>query len=218
VSIKLSKTEIEVGKLYFEQGKKPKEIAEILGLSINTVYKAISKYRSAFLKDQNSRNNNNNREGNRDDREYVQERTRESTSRVDVKNMTYSKVLSFKISLSINLPYTIPQYIKNSNEFESKDRVLNDDIMKTTTQILELILNKIEEKMNMLINVLESINSTLLKVVDSIGSRLTINEISNNYRHDVSSEVGNVKECDIPSFIKDNVWVDIIRSKFSSSI
>ncbi len=36
-------------KLYFNEGLKPKEIAQKLGISVNTVYKAISKYR-AFAK------------------------------------------------------------------------------------------------------------------------------------------------------------------------
>ncbi len=35
--------------MYFNEGLKPKEIAQKLGISVNTVYKAISKYR-AFVK------------------------------------------------------------------------------------------------------------------------------------------------------------------------
>ncbi|WP_054849775.1 sigma factor-like helix-turn-helix DNA-binding protein [Vulcanisaeta sp. JCM 14467] len=49
MSSKLTKTEELAAKLYFNEGLKPKEIAQKLGISVNTVYKAISKYR-AFTK------------------------------------------------------------------------------------------------------------------------------------------------------------------------
>lgn len=45
MSSKLTKTEELAAKLYFNEGLKPKEIAQKLGISVNTVYKAISKYR-----------------------------------------------------------------------------------------------------------------------------------------------------------------------------
>ncbi len=41
---RLTRTELAVGELYM-RGMKPREIAQRLGISINTVYKAISKYR-----------------------------------------------------------------------------------------------------------------------------------------------------------------------------
>ncbi len=41
---RLTRTELAVGELY-SRGMKPREIARALGISINTVYKAISKYR-----------------------------------------------------------------------------------------------------------------------------------------------------------------------------
>ncbi len=43
---RLSRTEELAARLYFEEGLKPKEIAQRLGISVNTVYKAISKYRA----------------------------------------------------------------------------------------------------------------------------------------------------------------------------
>ena len=49
MSSKLTRTEELAAKLYFNEGLKPKEIAQKLGISVNTVYKAISKYR-AFTK------------------------------------------------------------------------------------------------------------------------------------------------------------------------
>lgn len=49
MSSKLTKTEELAARLYFNDKLKPKEIAQKLGISVNTVYKAISKYR-ALLK------------------------------------------------------------------------------------------------------------------------------------------------------------------------
>jgi len=63
---KLTRTEEMAAELYFEQGLKPKEIASKLGISVNTVYKAISKYR-------NHRRNNVDHEDNstNDQQTYV---------------------------------------------------------------------------------------------------------------------------------------------------
>ncbi|MFN7106018.1 MAG: helix-turn-helix transcriptional regulator, partial [Pyrobaculum sp.] len=46
MSVRLTKTEKKIAELY-ATGMRPREIAEHLGLSINTVYKALSKARRA---------------------------------------------------------------------------------------------------------------------------------------------------------------------------
>jgi hypothetical protein len=47
MSVKLTETERRVAELY-SRGMRPREIAESLGISINTVYKALSKARKAM--------------------------------------------------------------------------------------------------------------------------------------------------------------------------
>ncbi len=54
--MKLTKTEREVAQLY-QGGMKPREIAQKLGISINTVYKALSKARRAMEETQSTTGN-----------------------------------------------------------------------------------------------------------------------------------------------------------------
>ncbi|WP_069808018.1 helix-turn-helix domain-containing protein [Vulcanisaeta thermophila] len=72
MSSKLSKTEEMAAKLYFNEKLKPKEIAQKLGISVNTVYKAISKYRSLFrtIDDNQPNNTINNTNGDGESSDY----------------------------------------------------------------------------------------------------------------------------------------------------
>ena len=171
---KLTKTELAVGDLYYRQGLKPREIAQRLGISINTVYKALSKYR-AYSRD------------NVSDVEKPQESTRPN-------NTSMQQPLS---AASINLSFTV-----SINQPPSAGYLELNTVSETLNSLMREI-KLIKDDYAQLINAIMD----LKKLITSINT----SNCSNGYDDGESS--GGQRDLNLPSFVKDNVWVDIIRSK-----
>jgi len=227
VSVKLSKTEIEVGKLYFEQGKKPKEIAELLGLSINTVYKAISKYRS-YIKELE-------RKGSSDSPTRETRDQESSVENVEVREKSAPKTMTDSdgngrmvslvedriergrrvttiISFRAHLPLVPVGPLEMKYENSRKPGSLTEE---RSNEAIE----KVSECMLAIARELENIRDVLLKISERL-ENIKMIPISQNGVVDTKSEPRGEdanSAGDVPSFIKDNVWVDIIKSKYTST-
>ncbi|WP_291767207.1 helix-turn-helix domain-containing protein [Caldivirga sp. UBA161] len=169
---KLTKTELAVGDLYYRQGLKPREIAQRLGISINTVYKALSKYR-AYSRD------------NVSNVEKVQESTKSSDANAQPPA---AALINLSFTVSINQPPSA-----SNLELSSVSEVLNSLMSE-----IKLIKDNYAQLINAIMD--------LKKLITSINTY----NCSNGY--DGESD-GGQQGLNLPSFVKDNVWVDIIRSK-----
>ncbi len=229
MSVKLSKTEIEVGKLYFEHGKKPKEIAELLGLSINTVYKAISKYRSYIRElekdkkvdkdnltnisvDSSSKTEENCKESKlvRDSlpdngNGKVVSAVEEVKSKVCRRSTT---VLSFKAYLPILPSSFILSDYREKRTFLYNVSRNDDDIVSKFVDCMLSIARELENIRDVLLKISERIENIKIVSENVVTQSATVN--SRDVR-EVRDEQNN-----IPSFIRDNVWVDIIKSKYAN--
>lgn len=166
---KLSKTEIEVGRLYFEHGLKPRQIAEKLKISINTVYKALSKYRNLYLKSVENR-----------------EKVRRDE----------------KISLTSNITFTfnVVNYSRGAENLNGKiDSALLYDV-----ETLRKALVRIEDTLN-------EVKKLLLEVMDKLTSMNISTYTSSHVDYSESSELY------VPEFLRNNIWIDVIRLKASKS-
>jgi len=229
VSVKLSKTEIEVGKLYFEQGKKPKEIAELLGLSINTVYKAISKYRSYIRELEKEREEKERKKEEpsskdcslvRAEDSNVEEKYMKETSSdagngktIIVEDSLRNKV-SRRATTMISFRAYLPVLPIGFISYEHRDRVLIPNTVRNDIDIV----SKFVDCMLSIVRELENIRDVLLKISERIENIKIVSE-NNSSRTtmvDEDSVNKNTDEYNVPSFIRDNVWVDIIKSKYAS--
>ncbi|ADY00414.1 bacterio-opsin activator, HTH domain protein [Vulcanisaeta moutnovskia 768-28] len=185
MSSKLTKTEEFAAKLYFNEGLKPKEIAQKLGISVNTVYKAISKYR-AFAKslDQASAQLNDDKQIN----------TQVDNNAYALNN--YSSV--FNVSLSIITGSPI-QPLKNDYSYES---AYQGELIKELKSLRELI-GKLIEKVEELEK--RGVNNCSSNSVRDQGS------ITNNANN------GQLNTDSLPEFIRDNPWIDVIKSIHNTS-
>ncbi|ABW02458.1 helix-turn-helix domain-containing protein [Caldivirga maquilingensis] len=169
---KLTKTELAVGDLYYRQGLKPREIAQRLGISINTVYKALSKYR-AYSRDNVS----------------VVEKPQEST---EPSNNNMQQPLGVA---SINLSFTVSINQPPSASY--------------------LELNNVGETLNSLMREIKLIKDDYAQLINAIMDLkkliTSINTLSCSNGYDKPND--GQRDLNLPSFVKDNVWVDIIRSK-----
>ncbi len=170
---KLTKTELAVGDLYYRQGLKPREIAQRLGISINTVYKALSKYR-AYSRD------------NTDSVEKVQESTK-----IDNANTQQS----FGVA-SINLSFTVSINQQPSIGYLELSNV--NEVLNSLMSEIKLIKDNYTQLINIMMD--------LKKLIANINTSNCSNE------HHSEPNDGQ-RDLNLPSFVKDNVWVDIIRSK-----
>lgn len=175
---KLTKTELAVGELYYRQGLKPRDIAQKLGISINTVYKALSKYRAAMLRDS-------------DGKEAAVNMPQ------DMGQITsgplYSLTLSFSVNIADNSMPNLPQ-VDIGKVIDAVDRVYEE---------VKELKEAYDEIMRLLTDISNMLRHTNLNGSD--GDNAVLSKLSENNTYDM----------DIPSFIKDNVWVDIIRSRHS---
>ena len=135
MSSKLTKTEEMAARLYFNDGLKPKEIAQKLGISVNTVYKAISKYRALVIR------------GNGQGQAVIG-----STRGPSDANNKYSDnpLLSnnygsyiFSINLSI-ITSPVPNMVNNNNNHP--DLSYQNELLKELRELREMI-NKLTEKL-----------------------------------------------------------------------
>ena len=183
MSSKLTKTEELAAKLYFNEGLKPKEIAQKLGISVNTVYKAISKYR-AFTKNMYQA--------------ISQASNDKQVSRMDTQVSNNSYLLSsygniFNVSLSIIAGMPEPQ----SRGDYSYDNAYPGELIKELKSLKELI-------------------GKLIEKVEELEKRGADGCVSSSMRgqdkvvNSVSSEPFNNDS--LPDFIRDNPWIDVIKS------
>ncbi len=166
MSYKLSRTELTVGDMYFRQGVKPREIAERLGISVNTVYKAISKYKAVH--------------GEQAEPEVHGEQREPSINADDAKPPHYT--ITFTVST---------QYQPQLHMIQEKcDDQLQVELLLKLASSLDALSSKVSE--------LER------KIMDVISQRGT------SYDGPQSIEIDSASA---PEFVRDNVWVDVIRSK-----
>ncbi|BDR91351.1 helix-turn-helix domain-containing protein [Vulcanisaeta souniana] len=189
MSSKLTKTEELAAKLYFNEGLKPKEIAQKLGISVNTVYKAISKYR-AFVK-------------NLDQPLPQSGNEQPSNDSLQLTDNNYSlnaySVFNVKLSIITNSPLPV---ISNS---EPNDTIDKSEVVKELRGLRELLgklIAKVEE--------LEKRGSC----VPSTGSNHE-KEDDYSYNEPINSTAQN--NYLLPDFIRDNPWVDVIKSIHSTA-
>jgi len=134
MSSKLTKTEELAAKLYFNDGLKPKEIAQKLGISVNTVYKAISKYRAFTMKNGEQTvsqmyNDYGTTNPKAEDNSYS-------------SNSDYGNYI-FNVKLSI-----ITNYAPDSSLNNYSDLIYQGELMKELKALKELIsklIDKVEE-------------------------------------------------------------------------
>ncbi|WP_291999386.1 helix-turn-helix domain-containing protein [Caldivirga sp.] len=170
---KLTKTELAVGDLYYRQGLKPREIAQRLGISINTVYKALSKYR-AYSRD------------NIGDGEKPQE-SMVKTSEANTQQPLGAATINLSFTVSINQAPSAG-YLELSSVNETLNSLMRE---------IKLIKDDYAQLINAIMD--------LKKLISSVNT----SNCSNAY----DGEFNNQRDLNLPSFVKDNVWVDIIRSK-----
>ncbi|WP_054857607.1 helix-turn-helix domain-containing protein [Vulcanisaeta sp. JCM 16159] len=186
MSSKLTKTEELAAKLYFNEGLKPKEIAQKLGISVNTVYKAISKYR-AFTKNVDQ---SLNQVGN----------DRQMSNSPQVSDSPY--VLSnyggiFNVSLSIISGLPVPQ---SKNDFLYEDTYQGELIkeLKSLKELIGKLIEKVEE----------------LEKKNRDNSCLPNFEKGQDYV--ISTNDKQPSDDSLPEFIRDNPWIDVIKSIHST--
>mgnify|MGYP001626345354 CR=1 FL=1 len=167
---KLSRTEMMVGEMYFRQGMKPRDIADKLGISVNTVYKAISKYKAVY--------------GDK----WVEEQEEPASPASSTVN---EQISESKPPLTITFTVTT-QYSPSPQVIQEKcdDQLQVELLLKMAASINELFL-----KINELSRKIEQIMQQPIK----------------KEQEPISSTVSG----DAPEFIRDNVWIDVIRSKHS---
>ncbi|NPA69992.1 MAG: sigma-70 family RNA polymerase sigma factor [Crenarchaeota archaeon] len=226
MSVKLSKTEIEVGKLYFEHGKKPKEIAELLGLSINTVYKAISKYRSYMRELERERKvergESSSREGSILKSEENREEGKDVAKELNIENengktMIVVEELKSRISRKVTTVLSFKAYMPLlPSSFITYESPVRSILPSSTRSDVDLV-SKFVDCMLSIARELENIRDVLLKISERIENIKIVNENGNSRTviENQSTEKRN-DEYNIPSFIRDNVWVDIIKSKYAN--
>ncbi|MFP3238372.1 MAG: helix-turn-helix domain-containing protein [Caldivirga sp.] len=174
--VKLTKTELAVGDLYYRQGLRPREIAQRLGISINTVYKALSKYRSQLRDNLNINGQAESPLGGKED--YVQPQGGQAS------------ITLVNLSFTVNTTQPIQPSVVNLSEVNellgslSRDiKLLKDDYSRIIDALMEL--KKLVSSM------------AVVNCGGYVDSRVS----------------GDGRDLNLPSFVRDNVWVDIIRSK-----
>jgi len=166
---KLSKTEMMVGEMHFKQGMKPRDIADKLGISVNTVYKAISKYKAVY--------------GDK----WVEEEEEPSPPAPSTVNEPISDKPPLTITFTVTTQYSpSPQVIQEKCD----DQLQVELLLKMAASINELFL-----KINELSRKIEQIMQQPIR----------------KEQESISNTVGE----GAPEFIRDNVWIDVIRSKHS---
>ncbi|MFP3302636.1 MAG: helix-turn-helix domain-containing protein [Caldivirga sp.] len=173
--VKLTKTELAVGDLYYRQGLRPREIAQRLGISINTVYKALSKYRSQLRDNLNINGQAESPLGGKED--YVQPQGGQAGTLVS---------LSFTVSTTQPIQPSVVNLSEVNELLGSLSRdikLLKDDYSRIIDALMEL--KKLVSSM------------AVVNCGGYVDSRVS----------------GDGRDLNLPSFVRDNVWVDIIRSK-----
>ncbi|KUO84783.1 MAG: helix-turn-helix domain-containing protein [Caldivirga sp.] len=174
--VKLTKTELAVGDLYYRQGLRPREIAQRLGISINTVYKALSKYRSQLRGDLNISEQAESPTGGKED--YVQPQGGQAG------------ITLVNLSFTVNATQPIQPSVVNLGEVNELLASLSRDIKLLKDDYSRII-------------------DALMELKKLVSSMAVVN--CGGY---VDSRVsGDGRDLNLPSFVRDNVWVDIIRSK-----
>ncbi|GAB6946408.1 sigma factor-like helix-turn-helix DNA-binding protein [Vulcanisaeta sp. JCM 16161] len=134
MSSKLTKTEELAAKLYFNEGLKPKEIAQKLGISVNTVYKAISKYR-AFTKNTDQLSNQLN-----DDKQLNKVDTQVGNNPYLLSN--YGNVFNVSLSIIIGISESQPN---NNYLYESAYQGELVKELKSLKELIGKLIEKVEE-------------------------------------------------------------------------
>ncbi len=184
MSSKLTKTEELAAKLYFNEGLKPKEISQKLGISVNTVYKAISKYR-AFVKnlDQSSPQSDNEQPSN------------DLSQSMDNKySLNAYSVFNVRFSIITNSPLPI---ISNAN---TNDTIERNEVVKELRELRELLgklISKVEE---------------IEKRDSCVPSMESNHDKEDEYEHNKPINGTAQDNYLLPDFIRDNPWVDVIKS------
>ncbi|MFB6470175.1 MAG: helix-turn-helix domain-containing protein [Vulcanisaeta sp. AZ3] len=179
--LKLTKTEELVGQLYFNDGLKPKEIAQKLGISVNTVYKAISKYRT-FTKNTDKSIS----------RTHDEQKDNDTQSNGNFNNLTMDNYV-FNVRLSI---ITGTQQTSSTNDY--LDMAYQEELIKELKMLRELV-GKLVEK----VEELERRSNVLTCKGDEISS--------------ISSNDNSPSDHALPDFIRNNPWVDVIKSIYNTA-
>ncbi len=189
----------------FSKGLRPKEIAQNLGISIRTVYKALYKYR------RNLRNMG----------------LEEEAENFKVRRNTHSKLPTSELNarqanLSISNNFTNLLNLENLMSY-----LLGNLILKNSTSLVMNENNELLKQISELILTLKTLNDTLNRVGNLVLELM--NEITklNNllkskdvlaYNYNPNVRVGNVNKVkleskDIPSFLIDNPWIEVLRMR-----
>jgi len=227
--------------LYFEKGLRPQEIAKQLGLSINTVYKAISKYRS-YLKELEKQ-----KVENLNQTEQIQNKQQDDTNKnveptANVHNTTTSTEIhhvnenvcerSYRTYRHVNMLSIIWQfstrmppiyrnltlmstYGNNINGQNLNNGHDNDITVNTVNSMITEVLGKLCECLQQLVTEIKSLKSELIKVLNHGIVQIPARP-SSEFVVSESEQKQGKEDSEIPEFLKDNVWVDIIRSKYST--
>ncbi|ADN51125.1 helix-turn-helix domain-containing protein [Vulcanisaeta distributa] len=182
MSSKLTKTEELAAKLYFNEGLKPKEIAQKLGISVNTVYKAISKYR-AFTKNIDQALNQLN-----DDKQLNKVDTQMNNNNSSYLLGGYGNILNVSLSIITGMPD--PQ-LRNDYLYES---AYQGELIKELKSLKELIGKLIEKVEELEKRSKDGCIPGTVKGQDIIVNNEQFNNDS------------------LPDFIRDNPWIDVIKS------
>ncbi len=167
MSIRLSKTELEVGRLYFQEGLKPKEISKRLNISVNTVYKAISKYRK-----------------------YLSESSVSTESKISTPSSQFVSAFSIRFQV-VSLQENHVSFVQSSTELEAIAREIRE------------IRGVIDRVINMLSELYQ-----IVRIARSCDDGASAERSTDAIKLERSDAIN------VPEFIRDNLWVDIIRSKY----
>ncbi len=240
MTVKLSKTELEVGKLYFEQGLKPQEIARRLNISVNTVYKAISKYRS-YLKElsqtQQSSIRGEEQTSPQDVRkeEVAADKTSsvtvsdrhscEEASRVETKvravveqdhgirKLAIPGMVNLVLELRVRAPLMSEVTLLTASREQYRVMPRPEDTTSHVNGNGEAFL-KICDFLQQLVQEIRELKQSLVRILEEVRLHPT-STVHQEQRAEPESRAGQ-GSCDMPEFLRDNVWIDIIRSKYST--
>ncbi len=256
MTVKLSETEIKVGILYFLDKLSPREIASKLNLSINTVYKAVSKVRAKLKElgldpDKEPRdrvekallslerlskqpqvryiNKLANELAPQDIHEKVHINSRSSeysNLNVDAKSLERSKVFFNPGPSTVALSYSLTLNIASSSllinrraerETQKENTVLAEmhNVLIKQTELLYAVVSTVCDYMDKLVRTIQM----LVDEVRNLCSAIQSHRVNIDMNAEVAREqkLGTSQSSELlPDFIRDNVWVDIIRSKYST--
>jgi len=196
---RLTETEKAIVRLH-QQGLKPKEIAEKLGCSVKTVYKALSKYRKLVS----------------------------MGISIDLgTQQVVSQQQQIQTTVQTPLQVQIPRIATQDQVLTAVREVMEGMIRVYTTSLTNLLSSLLRDYERTLIDAINELRRSVDRLCSEITSLHSTIQSLSSILSTVSSLKAPavtsppapavaqipVKEVEIPEFVRDNPWVEILRTR-----